>query len=64
MMKTGSEVMIVEFATLNLSSDSAELDEALCPKCGASYADIYGCVWVYMYVVMRATDGTTLNAPS
>ena len=42
---TGSEVMVAEFATLHLSSDSAESDDAVCPKCGASYADIGG-LWV------------------
>ena len=44
-VETGSEVMVAEFATLHLSSDSAESDDAVCPKCGASYADIGG-LWV------------------
>ena len=37
--------IVTEFATLELSSASAELDDAICQKCGVSYADRGG-LWV------------------
>ena len=37
--------IVTEFATLELSSASAESDDAICPKCGVSYADRGG-LWV------------------
>ena len=52
--------IVTDFAALDLSSASAESDDAICSKCGVSYTDRGACGCV----VMGLTNGLTLNVPT